>query len=100
MQLTKRQIKSIRKFFSDKPVVRAYLFGSYVREEASVNSDIDILVDLDYSVPIGLEFVNMAFDLEDVLEKKVDLVSSRGISKYIVPYIEAEKKLIYERKVG
>ena len=100
MQLTKRQIKSIRKFFSDKPVVRAYLFGSYVREEASVNSDIDILVDLDYSVPIGLEFVNMAFDLEDMLEKKVDLVSSRGISKYIVPYIEAEKKLIYERKVG
>lgn len=100
MQLTKRQIKSIRKFFSDKPVVRAYLFGSYVREEASVNSDIDILVDLDYSVPIGLEFVNMAFDLEDMLEKKVDLVSSRGISKYIVPYIETEKKLIYERKVG
>ena len=100
MQLTKRQIKSIRKFFSDKPVVRAYLFGSYVREEASVNSDIDILVDLDYSVPIGLEFVNMALDLEDMLEKKVDLVSSRGISKYIVPYIEAEKKLIYERKVG
>ena len=100
MQLTKRQIKSIRKFFSDKPVVRAYLFGSYVREEASVNSDIDILVDLDYSVPIGLEFVNMALDLEDMLEKKVDLVSSRGISKYIVPYIETEKKLIYERKVG
>ena len=100
MQLTKRQIKSIRNFFSDKPVVRAYLFGSYVREEASVNSDIDILVDLDYSVPIGLEFVNMALDLEDMLEKKVDLVSSRGISKYIVPYIETEKKLIYERKVG
>lgn len=100
MQLTKRQIKSIRKFFSDKPVVRAYLFGSYVREEASVNSDIDILVDLDYSVPIGLEFVNMALDLEDMLEKKIDLVSSRGISKYIVPYIETEKKLIYERKVG
>ena len=81
-------------------MVRAYLFGSYVREEASVNSDIDILVDLDYSVPIGLEFVNMALDLEDMLEKKVDLVSSRGISKYIVPYIETEKKLIYERKVG
>ena len=81
-------------------MVRAYLFGSYVREEASVNRDIDILVDLDYSVPIGLEFVNMAFDLEDMLEKKVDLVSSRGISKYIVPYIETEKKLIYERKVG
>ena len=58
------------------------------------------MVDLDYSVPIGLEFVNMALDLEDMLEKKVDLVSSRGISKYIVPYIETEKKLIYERKVG
>ena len=76
------------------------MLGSSVREEASVNSDIDILVDLDYSVPIGLEFVNMALDLEDILEKKVDLVSSRGISKYIVHYIEVEKKLLYERKVG
>jgi len=100
MQLTDKQVQSIRKFFSDKPVVRAYLFGSYVRGEASDKSDIDILVDLDYSVPIGLEFISMALDLEDMLERKVDLVSSKGISKYIVPFIETEKKLIYERKAG
>jgi len=100
MPLTDNQTQSIQKFFSDKPVVRAYLFGSYVRGEASGKSDIDILVDLDYSVPIGLEFVNMALDLENILKKKVDLVSSKGISKYIIPYIEKEKKLIYERKAG
>ncbi len=100
MGLTENQIQSIRKLFSDKPVVRAYLFGSYVRGKVSPKSDIDILVDLDYSVPIGLEFVNMALDLENLLEKNMDMVSSKGISKYIIPYIEKGKKLIYERKAG
>jgi len=43
MQLSESQIKSIRNFFVDKPVIRAYLFGSYVRGDASDESDVDIL---------------------------------------------------------
>jgi predicted nucleotidyltransferase len=100
MQLSQTQIESIRHFFKDKPVVRAYLFGSYVRGEASEGSDIDILVDLDYTKSVGMEFIEMALDLEDMFEQKVDLISSRGVSKYIAPYIEKEKKLIYERISG
>ncbi|MCG2716559.1 MAG: nucleotidyltransferase domain-containing protein, partial [Candidatus Marinimicrobia bacterium] len=38
----------ITDYFKDKPVLRAYLFGSQVRNEADVDSDIDILVELDY----------------------------------------------------
>jgi predicted nucleotidyltransferase len=40
-------------------VIDAYLFGSYSRGDADENSDIDILVELDYSKLIGLEFVQM-----------------------------------------
>lgn len=98
MQLTENQTTSIRNFFVDKPVIRAYLFGSYVRDDASDESDVDILVDLDYSVPIGLEFIGMALDLEDMLKKKVDLVSSNGLSKYVAPFIEKEKEIIYKRE--
>jgi len=100
LQLAQSKIESIQNFFTDRPVLRAYLFGSYVRGEASETSDIDILVDLDYSKNVGMEFIEMSLALEEMLKQKVDLVSSRGISKYIAPYIEKEKKLIYERQAG
>jgi uncharacterized protein len=87
----------IKKYFRSKPVLRAYLFGSGARKEYQKNSDIDILVELDYSKPIGLEFVRMQLELEELLNKKVDLLSSRGISKYIQPYINQDKILIYEK---
>lgn len=49
MQLTEKQIQLIQNYFTDKPVKRAYLFGSYATNEATENSDIDLLVELDYS---------------------------------------------------
>ena len=79
------------------PVLKAYVFGSYVRGEADNNSDIDILVDLDYNQRIGLQFIQMKLDLEKLLETKVDLVSSNGLSEYIRPLIEQEKQLIYAK---
>jgi predicted nucleotidyltransferase len=67
------------------------------RGEADKQSDIDILVDLDYSQSIGLGFVQMQLDLEQMLNAKVDLVSSGGLSKRVKPIIESEKQLIYAR---
>ena len=87
----------IRNFFINKPVLRAYLFGSEARNESGEESDIDILVDLDYSKPIGLEFVRMKLELEILLKKKVDLLSSKSVSKYILPFVNRDKKLIYEK---
>ena len=97
MTLTNSDINTIQDYFKDKPVLKAFLFGSYAREEASDDSDIDILVELDYSQHIGLGFVSMKLDLEDKLGKKIDLVSSNGVSKYILPFINEDKKLIYEK---
>ena len=95
MKLNNSDIETIKSYFGQRPVLRAYLFGSYVRGEADTESDIDILVDLDYSKKIGLQFVQMKLDLENLLHAKVDLVSSNGISKYIKPFIDQEKLLIY-----
>jgi predicted nucleotidyltransferase len=97
MKLNKSKIELITDYFKTKPVLKAYLFGSYARTDADVKSDIDILVDLDYSQKIGLQFIQMKIDLENLLGKKVDLVSSNGLSEYIKPYIEREKQLIYAR---
>jgi uncharacterized protein len=77
--------------------LKAYLFGSYVRGAADDESDIDILVDLDYSQQIGLQFMQMRLDLKKILNNKVDLVTSNGISKYIKPLVDVEKRLIYAK---
>ena len=97
MQLSTSDIQIVKDYFSGQPVIKAYLFGSYSRDEANQNSDVDILVDLDYSRHIGLGFVKMQSDLQQKLQKKIDLVSSKAISKFIYPFIEQDKVLIYER---
>ncbi len=97
MNLRQEHIESIKSFFRNKPVLKAYLFGSFARGEADDNSDIDILVELDYSKKIGLEFVKMQLDLQELLQHKVDLLSEKALSKYIRPLIENDKRLIYEK---
>jgi len=97
MNLDNNQKLKIKSYFETQPVLKVYLFGSYVRGEANGSSDIDILVDLDYSQKIGLHFVQMKLDLEKLLNVKIDLVSSNGLSKYMKPLIDQEKQLIYAR---
>ncbi|NTW31418.1 MAG: nucleotidyltransferase [Bacteroidetes bacterium] len=97
--LNSSYISQISGFFSDKPVKRSYLFGSYARNEESEHSDIDILVEVDYSknkVSL-LDFIGWKLELEKITNHAVDLVAADGISKYIKLIIEKEKILIYER---
>ena len=97
MKIENSQISIITNYFKTKPVLKAFLFGSNARNEANENSDIDLLVELDYSEKIGLQFIQMKFDLEKLLNKSVDLVSSNGISKHIKSNIDKDKTLIYAR---
>lgn len=62
-----------------KDVQSAYLFGSYARGEADVQSDVDILV----VAPglEGLDFAGLHFELREALHKKVDLVSHTTLLK-------------------
>lgn len=100
MRLSKQKLKAIAAYFQDKPVLKAHLFGSYARGEADRQSDIDILLELDYNQHIGLAFFGWHIELEELLKKKVDLVSANGLSPYVKPYIEKDKILIYERNNG
>ena len=97
IKLESIELSKIKDYFRDKPVLKAYLFGSLARKEADEKSDIDILVELDYSKTIGLEFIQMQLDLQDIFNRKVDLVSEKGLSKYIRAHVERDKVLIYEK---
>lgn len=64
------------------------IFGSYARGDANKKSDIDILVN--FSQPIGLEFIGLEDYLKKVLKKKVDLVSKKALKHYIGEHILRE----------
>ena len=65
------------------------LFGSVVRDDFSdLKSDIDIIVD--FSKPVGIEFVDLAEFLESHINRKIDLVSRKGIKKDYYRQIESE----------
>ena len=97
MNLSPADKLQLQLFFAAKPVKRAYLFGSTARNTATDDSDIDILVELDYSKHIGLGFIQMIIDLEKLLKAKVDLVTADGLSKYVKPFVDKDKILLYER---
>lgn len=67
------------------------IFGSYIRGEQEVKSDVDILVE--FKEPIGLEFIELAEFLESILEVKVDLVSKGAIKPNRWRYIKED--LVY-----
>ena len=90
-------IPQIREYLATQPVERAYLFGSCSRGEERPDSDVDILVALYHSKPIGMRYFQMITDLEDKLGRTVDLVTEDGLKSYARPYVNHDKIMIYER---
>jgi len=94
----KQLVKSLQDYFHNQPVLKVYLFGSFARNnEIKSSSDVDLLIEFDPSIPIGLEFCQMYLDLKEITGREVDLVTQEALSKYIAPFVEKEKVLIYER---
>ena len=90
-------IEALRLYFSTQPVLKAWLFGSFSRGEETKDSDVDIMVSLDKSKPIGLKFFGMWSDLEELLGRKVDLVSEGNLLPFAQESVERDKILVYER---
>lgn len=95
--LNEAQIESIRHYFQDKPVLKAWLFGSYARDESEAESDIDLLIRPDYSQRLGWGFFSFRSDLQKILGKQVDVVSEGFLKDFARSSVENDKKLIYER---
>ncbi len=94
---TQAMTELLADYFKTKPVLKAWLFGSFSRGEEKPDSDVDILVVLDPSRPVGLEFFGMYEDLKELLGRNVDLVTERSLASYARPSVEKDRKLVYER---
>lgn len=70
------------------------LFGSFVREQGSLDSDVDILVEYYPDKRTFDNFIDTCFFLEEVLGRKVDLVTTDSLSPYIKPYVLTEVEYV------
>jgi len=67
-------------------------FGSFVRNEQTDNSDIDIIVS--FSKPLGWAFFDLQDLLENELKRKVDLVSIKALKEQLKEIILSEVKYL------
>jgi predicted nucleotidyltransferase len=66
------------------------LFGSFVRGEQHHNSDIDLLVKFAAGKKTFDAFMELSFFLEEILQRKVEIVTVESLSPYLAPHILKE----------
>lgn len=68
-------------------VLRIGLFGSFLRKEATPLSDIDLLVDIKKEKKTFRNFMQLNYFLEELFNRKVELVTLQSLSPHIGPHI-------------
>ena len=93
-------IPKIQRFCIGQPIKKAWLFGSCSRGEETKDSDIDILVEYDrQNSRISLmKIADIMLKLEDLLDRKVDMVEEKCLLPFAQKSVERDKFLIYERE--
>lgn len=71
------------------------VFGSFARGQGNAKSDIDLLVK--FSKPKGFNWVDAAFEIEDALGRKVDLVTENALNPHIKERVLKDLQVIYEQ---
>ena len=95
-EFTEETRKQIAVLCRKNKVRELCMFGSRARGDYSEGSDFDMLVEFYPDSGISLfEFSRMQIDLEDLLGKKVDLVSKKGLKPLIRDSVLSESKVIY-----
>ena len=91
-------VPKIRAVLSGKPVVRAWVFGSYSRGGETPQSDVDILVQYDNGSSMSLmDISRIMVELSAALGIKVDLVEDGRLLPFAVESANRDKILVYER---
>ena len=87
----KRKIKPILK---KNDVKRAAIFGSYARGDEKKNSDVDILIEYKKNNKSLLDLAGLKIDLEEKLDKKVDILTYDSLHPLVKDIILSEQKVI------
>ena len=84
----------IDKICKNADITYLALFGSQARGDEHKDSDIDLLVEFK-ETPGLISFIRTKQQFEKIFDRKVDLVTKNGLSKYLKPYIQKNLQKIY-----
>lgn len=89
-----RQILTDNKdrLFMTYPLTSMALFGSYADGTANEKSDIDIMVE--FSRPVGFEFIDLSIELEQLLNKRVDIVTRKAVKPGLMNFIQPQLQYV------
>lgn len=89
--------KEILPILKRQGVAKAAFFGSFARGEAKKKSDVDLLVQFKGEKSL-LDLVELRFELEKKLGKKIDLLTYNSIHPRLRKYILKDQKMIYGKR--
>ena len=89
--------QTIKEYFKNQPVDKAWVFGSFSRGEERAESDVDIMVSLIPGTSLGLRFFAMNLELEQLLNRRVDLVIEGDLLPFAEESVNRDKVLVYAR---
>jgi predicted nucleotidyltransferase len=88
--------ESIAEFCRRHPIRRLALFGSVLRDDFRLDSDIDVLVEFDPQASMGLfTLVAMELELSELLSRKVDLRTPAELSRYFRDEVVESAEVLY-----
>lgn len=94
-------LNRIQEYLAKQPIDKAWIFGSFAREDESLDSDLDILIRFSSPSKLDLmDYIGMKQALEELSGRRVDLVEEGYILPNAQESINREKVLIYERQAG
>ncbi len=88
------KIQSGQQQIRDYGVKQIGIFGSFVRNQASESSDIDFFIEFYPEQKSFDNFMDLAFYLQNLLGRKIEIVTPQSLSKYIGPYILKEVEYV------
>lgn len=93
MEEREELFRKISSFLKKHGATKVSVFGSYARGEERPESDIDVLVEFAERKSL-LTLVNIELELSDYLGKKVDVLTEKSISPYLIDEIKKEARVI------
>jgi len=90
----KKIIDTIVSYLRKNGIKEIGFFGSFIRDEMNVDSDIDILVKYSRGTTL-IDIVRMKTELCEKIGRKVDLVSKLAVKPRVMKYIQKDLRIIY-----
>ena len=89
--------QTLQNYFKTQPIEKAWVFGSFSRGEERAESDVDIIISLIPGTRLGLKFFEMNLELEQLLNRPVDLVIEGDLLPFAEKTANHDKILVYAR---